>query len=176
MARTTMSSLISLVRDLIGDPAGTDQALTDNQIERALDIHRWTFRYETLSALPTVTAGVTTYLDWYSDEQYWEADEALYDSAYAALTPSSSEPMYGRWSFSTTQTVVMITGKVYDPYAAAADLLEVLAGKVALEYDVTADGASLHRSQKREAYLAMAAQYRKQQRVISGRQVRSDLE
>lgn len=175
MARTTMADLISLMRDLVGDPAGSEQLLSDNQVERALDAHRWDRRYEPLNPLTTVSGSTSTYLDWYSDEQYWESDEALYDISYGALTPSSSEPMLGKWSFLTTQATVLISGKTYDPYGAAADLLEMLAAKYAGEYDVNADGASLARSQRPKALLALAAQYRKQQKTMICRTVRNDL-
>ena len=175
MARTSMAQLISLVRDLIGDPAGAEQTFSDDQIERSLDVHRWEFRYLPLKPLPTVVLGNTEYRNWYSDEQYWEADATLYDGAYTQLAPSSSDPIHGRWSFSAHQPTVLITGKVYDPYGAAADLLEMWAGRVALEFDVDADGASMRRSQKQQMLRALAAQYRRQQRVVTAQQVRNDI-
>lgn len=170
-----MAALISLVRDLIGDPAGVDQVFTDDQVERSLDIHRWEFRYLPLKPLSTVTPGSTVFKDWYSDELYWESDATLYDGAYTQLTPSSSDPLHGRWSFSAHQPAVLISGKVYDPYGAAADLLEMWAGKVALEFDVNMDGAAMQRSQKRQALRELAAQYRRQQRIVTAQQVRYDI-
>lgn len=175
MARPSMAQLINLVRDLIGDPAGAKQVFTDDQIERSLDVHRWEFRYLPLKALVTVTSGNTEYLDWYSEEQYWEDDVVLHDTDYNTLTPSSSDPMHGRWTFSVHQPFVLISGKVYDPYGAAADLLEMWAGKVALDFDVSLDGASMQRSQKQKALRDLAEHYRRQQRIIHGRQVRNDL-
>lgn len=175
MARSTMGSLIALVRDLVGDAAGTEQVFTDNQVERALDIHRWDFRLLKLKPRTTYSGGTTQYLDWYSDEQYWESDASLLDVNYTSLTPSDSDPLYGRWSFSTTQTVVMVNGKVYDPYGAAADLLEMWAAKVGIEFDVDADGANMKRSQKRISLQELARQYRGQQRIIVSQQVRDDL-
>jgi hypothetical protein len=175
MPRSTMSSLISLTRDLISDPSGADQTFTDDQIERSLDVFRWDFRYFPLKPLTTIVSGSVEYLDWYSDESYWESDAALYDGSYGSLSPSSSDPIHGRWSFATHQTAVLVSGKIYDPYGAAVDLLEMWAGKVALEFDVNADGASLSRSQKRAALLELAAQYRKQRRIIMTEQVRPDV-
>jgi hypothetical protein len=175
MARTSMSNLISLVRDLIGDPAGEEQTFTDDQIERSLEVHRWEYRYLTLKPLPTVISGNTEYRDWYSDEQYWEADATLYDGNYNVLTPTSSNPLHGQWSFSTHQTAVLASGKIYDPYGAAADLLEMWASKVALEYDVDADGTRMNRSQKREALQSLATQYRRQQRIVVATQERGDV-
>lgn len=175
MARTSMANLISLVRDLIGDPAGADQNFTDDQIERSLDVHRWEFRYLPLKPLGTVITGNTEYRDWYSDEPYWESDAVLYSGSYAQLTPSSSDPLHGRWSFSAHQPAVLISGKVYDPYGAAADLLEMWAGKVALEFDVNMDGAGMQRSQKQQALRELATQYSRQQRIVTAQQVRYDI-
>jgi len=169
-----MSNLISLVRDLIGDPAGTSQVFTDDQIERSLDVHRWDLRYAPLKPLPTIVSGNTEYRDWYG-EPYWESDATLYDGAYNQLTPTSSDYLHGRWSFSSHKPAVLISGKVYDPYGAAADLLEMWAGKVALEYDVDLDGAKMSRSQKQRALKVLADEYRKQQRIIVGVQERGDV-
>jgi len=169
-----MSQLISLVRDLIGDPAGTSQAFTDDQIERSLDVHRWDLRCIPLKPFPIVVSDHTEYRDWYSDEPYWEADVTLYDSNYNVLVPSSSDPTHGRWSFAIHHPVVLVSGKIYDPYGAAVDLLEMWAGKVATEFDVSADGATMNRSQKRAALLALAAQYRKQQKIVTAKQERTD--
>ncbi|HEY9077425.1 MAG TPA: hypothetical protein VIO61_12915 [Anaerolineaceae bacterium] len=175
MARTSMANLISLVRDLIGDPAGAEQTFSDDQIERSLDIHRWEFRYLPLKPLNTIAPGNIEYRDWYSDEMYWESDAVLYDGAYTQLTPSSSDPLHGRWSFTAHQPEVRASGKVYDPYGAAADLLEMWAGKSALEFDVDADGASMKRSQKQQALRDLATVYRRQQRIITAQQVRYDI-
>lgn len=170
-----MAQLISLVRDLIGDPVGAEQTFTDDQIERSLDVHRWEFRYLPLKPLPVVINDVTEYHDWYSDEAYWESDTALYDGSYTQLMPSNTDPLHGRWSFSTHQSVVLVYGNVYDPYGAAADLLEMWAGKVATEFDVDADGANMKRSQKQQALRALATEYRKRQRIIVAQQVRNDV-
>lgn len=64
----------------------------------------------------------------------------------------------------------------YDLYAAAADLLEMWAAREKLSFDVTADGQTMHRSQKAATLLALAATYRRQQRPQVAMQVRSDVE
>lgn len=174
MARSAMAELISLVRDLVGDAAGTTQLLTDDQVERGLDVHRWEHRYEALNALTTVTAGVTEYLDWVSETAYWESDAVLVDANYATLTPAASFPLQGRWTFTVSQTTVLISGQTYDPYGAAADLLEMLAARYVMDYDVSMDGASLARSQRPKALRELAMQYRRMQRPVSVRMVRGD--
>jgi hypothetical protein len=175
MARSSMGLLIGLVRDLIGDAAGAEQVFTDNQVERALDVHRWDHRGQMLLPQVTLTRGSTEYLDWYSDDPYWENAAILMDVAYASLTPSVSDPINGRWSFTSHQAAVLISGNSYDPYGAAADLLEMWAAKVSIEFDVDADGASMRRSQKRQALQDVARQYRAMQRVMVTKQVRNDL-
>lgn len=175
MARLSMAFLISLVRDLIGDPAGTSQTFTDDQIERSLDVHRWEFRYLELKPLATFVSGNVEYRDWYSDEMYWENDATLYNSSYTQLTPSSANPLHGQWSFASHQANVLVSGKVYDPYGAAADLLEMWASKVALEFDVDVDGASMKRNQKQQVLRALASQYRSKQKIVTVQQVRNDI-
>jgi len=169
-----MSKLISLVRDLIGDRAGPEQMFDDDRIENSLDIHRWDLRYIPLKPLPRRVGGEMQYLDWYGDP-YWEDDFGLFGADFAPLTPVESDALHGHWSFTTHQPAVLISGKIYDPYGAAADLLQMWAGLVATEFDVSVDGASMSRSQKRQALLDLAASYRSQQRVVIASQERDDV-
>ena len=77
----------------------------------------------------------------------------------------------GHWTFEsnvfTSGTVpgqlppLFATGKVYDLYASAADLLEFWAATLAGSYDISVDGQTLHRSQLMMYKLDMAAYYRK---------------
>lgn len=50
--------------------------------------------------------------------------------------------------------------ETYDLYRAAADIVEQEAAKVAKQYDVTADGATLSRSQIAEGLFTLAARLR----------------
>ena len=61
-----------------------------------------------------------------------------------------------------------MTGKVYDVYAAAVDLLEAWQAKVALEYNFSAEGQSFQRSQKLAQLAALAETYRKRIRAAGG--------
>lgn len=172
--RSSMADLVTLVRDLIGDEAGADQVFSDNQVERALDVHRWEFTYLPLTPLASVVSGSTVRLVWVSSEKYWESDAVLVDANYNTLTPAVAEPLIGRWKFSSHTPSVRVSGTVYDPYGAAADLLEMWAGKTSLEFDFEADGGSYKRSQKSTELRSLAAKYREMQRVAYGRQVRDD--
>ena len=60
MARTTLSYLITHVRELINDPAGTAQVFSDDAIQRHLDAHRVDLYTEPLAAIPTWTGGGST--------------------------------------------------------------------------------------------------------------------
>jgi len=174
--RTSMVDLISRVRMLISDPAGEGQTFTDQEIQDVLDRYGTTVNYMELIPAETIAAGGSvSYLDYYADVGDWEADEKLYDASWNELAPSASDRLTGHWAFSESQTPpVTIVGKFYDVNAAAADLLEAWATKVALDFDFSTDGQSFRRSQKREALLELAAQYRKKARPTRAWLVRGD--
>lgn len=62
----------------------------------------------------------------------------------------------------------------YDAYAAAADLLEMWAAKEKLSFDFEVDGQSYKRTQKAQALLGLAREYRKKQLPQQVGMVRSD--
>lgn len=173
--RLSMAELITQVRTLIGDPAGVDQAVTDQEIQNVMDTHRWEVRYMPLKGLKSYEAGAVVYKTWEAPFGHWEGDAALADTQYSGLTASAADLISGRWTFEDSQTAVYLTGWSYDLFGAGADLLEVMAAKVSMEFDYTADGATRHRSQKAEAYRKLAAEYRKKQQVRFIPQVREDL-
>lgn len=170
-----MADLITRVRTLVGDEAGANQALTDQQIQDAMDTHRWEARYMPLTGIVSYESGVPVYKTWQAPWGQWESDAQLTDTQYGGCTPTVSDFLAGRWTFAQSQTVVYLTGWTYDLYAAAADLLEAWAGKVSTEFDFTADGASFHRSQKAEALRTLAEKYRRKQQIRVVAQVRGDL-
>lgn len=173
--RVSMAGLIEQVRVLVGDPAGSGQALTDQQIQDVMDTHRWEARTAPLRGLVSYEAGSPVYKTWKAAYGHWEADAVLQDAQHQTLTPSAADMIGGRWTFATSQTGVYLTGWTYDLYAAAADLLEAWAARAAAEYDFTADGASFHRSQKGQALRTLAGEYRKKQQVKVGLQIREDV-
>lgn len=186
-ARNTMSSLITLVRTMIGDPkpnfTNTIVQFSDDDIQDRLDTSRDDIRYEGLTIAPSIVnlnstsnSASTIFSDYYSKYKWWEADVVLQGQGangvpWIVLTPASSDLIVGHWQFEnsvfTNGTVpgqlppVFATGKVYDPYMAAADLLEFWAATLTGAYDVTVDGQSLRRSQLMTAKLALAEQYRR---------------
>ncbi len=69
--------------------------------------------------------------------------------------------MAGRWTFAAEPLrPVTILGWNYDPYQAAADLLEVRATQLAEDYDFQTGPDSFKRSQRHAQLLKMADRYR----------------
>lgn len=174
--RSTMADLITLVRRMIADPSSGSQQFTDQEVQDRLDYTRDDIRYEDLTIAPTIANNVSTnnqpdtiFSDYYSKFNWWEADVVLQGyqngQAWIILTPLASDLIIGHWQFTTTPPgqlpPVFATGKVYDCYAAAADLLEFWAATLTAAYNVTVDGQSLQRAQLMMGKLDMAAYYRK---------------
>jgi len=169
--RTTCSGLVSRLRDLIADvavPAGGEKPeFTNDQIQTALDKQRQVVRYARLRPEEfRQPGGVVVYLDYYADLGDWEADAALYDSAYNLLTPATKDLETGHWTFASSQLPpVYLIGKTYDLYAAAADVLEKWAAKVKQEYTFGPGSGQFVRSQQHSMILTSADRYRAQQRI-----------
>lgn len=178
MARSSMAALILRVRDLIGDtlPLGSGQVWTDDQIQDVLDESREDLANKPLDPKPTYSGSTIQYLNYYSDYGGWESDYVLKQYLTVAVTPSAVEEIAGHFSFaSNVFPPVMITGKRFDIYRAAADLLERWSAKVVRDYDVIVGGQTFRRSQSSDALLKLARHYRAKQRIRSVRTIRTDL-
>jgi len=197
--RNTMSDLIALTRTMIADPAGANQQFTDQQIQDRLDASRDDIGYEPLEPFASIVNTASTnniaafiFADYYSKHGYWEADvvlQGLLGTAFwKVLTPVSTELLLdngAHWQFEasvfTTGTTpgqlppVFATGKVYDVYSAAANLLDFWAATLAGAYDFSSDGQSFKRSQLMAGKLKMADYYRKQAKPKIAKMVRTDL-
>lgn len=168
MARSSMAALIARVRLLINDTAGASQQFSDDDIQNVLDASRQDVYNGPLEAKPTYGGSTISYLDYFASVGDWEDNAVLKQFLTVLVVPSVSEPIAGHWQFSTTTLPgVFITGRTYDVYRAAADLLERWAARWALSYDVNVDGQSLHRSQAGAALMNLAKQYRQQQRAFT---------
>ncbi len=142
---------------------------SDQEIQDFLDLHRTHVRYLPLDEAPTYSGSTVGYYDYVTDRGHWEADVVVQDGAYGTLAPDSIDLLTGHVHFTVSQTPpVLITGKVYDVYAAAVDLLEAWQAKVALEYNFSAEGQSFQRSQKLAQLAALAETYRKRIRAAGG--------
>ena len=197
--RSTMANLITKVRSLINDAAGASQVWADEDIQDQLDRTRFDVRYELLTAAPVILNAASTsnqpgviWSDYYSRFQWWEDDVVLQgvnvgaSAAWIVLTPVASENFYGHWQFEntvfTTGTApgqyppVFATGKSFDVYMAAANLLEMWAAKYALAYAFAADGQTFHREQLVANLTRLACTYRNQARVVTAYPMRTDLQ
>lgn len=176
--RTTMAALIARVRLLINDqlPLGSGQIFLDQDIQDVLDESRADIKNMQMTAQPTYVSGSIQYLDYYTDLGGWEDDFVLKQYLINTVTPATSEPIAGHWTFATTTLPsVYISGKLYDVYRAAADLLERWAAKWVLAYAFTSDGQSFQRQQAADALQKLARTYRGKQRAMSIGFSRGDL-
>jgi hypothetical protein len=174
--RASMAALITRVRILINDPSSTSQQFSDQDVQDVLDESREDIRNHALIAKPTFTGATIQYLDYFSELGGWEDDFILRQFLTTVVTPSTTEPIAGHFQFAaTTLPPVFISGKLFDVYRASADLLERLAARYMLSYNVTVDGQTLQRSQMMANITAMAKNYRMKQRARAIEMIRSDL-
>ena len=175
--RSSMAALISRVRFLINDPSGASQVFADQDIQDVMDESRLDVKNEQLIEKPTFSGSTIQYLDYYSRlGGGWEDDVVLKQYLVNPVTPSLSEPIAGHWQFAaTTLPPVYASGKVFDVYRSAADLLERMAARWVLSYSISVDGQSLQRGQAAPALLNLARTYRLKQRAHVIQATRSDL-
>lgn len=174
--RSSIANLIARVRLLINDPSGVSQVFADQDIQDVLDASRVDVFNGPLRAEPTYTGATIQYLDYFASLGDWEDNVVLRQFLTTVVTPSVSENIVGHWQFAqTTLPSVFISGRTYDVYRVAADLLERQAAKWALSYGVNVDGQSLQRGQVLPALMSLARQYRMQQRPFALSATRTDL-
>src|SRR5258708_7800695 len=194
--RATMQDMITLVRTMISDPAGTSQQFTDQQIQDRLDASRDDIRYESLQMAPSIVNTTSTnniasviFASFYSEYNYWEADVVLQGylngAFWKVLTPVASDYITGLWQFETNEftsgTVpgqfppVFATGKVYDPNSAAADLLEFWAASYARRFDFSSDCQSFKVRQAAAGLQKQADYYRRQAKPTIAKMLSRDV-
>lgn len=132
------------------------------------------------------------YADYYSCYSWWEADVVLQGNststhaAWVVLTPAASDLIVGHWQFETSiftsgtfpgqYPPVWATGKSFDIYAAAADLLDIWAASLAsCAFDFSSDGQSFRRSQLPQAKRDLAQAYRRNAKPRVTKMVRRDV-
>lgn len=132
-ARSTIATLITKVRELTN---ATTSDFSDDKVQAFLERHRVEFRYVDLCPVESRAAGGVVSYKTFQLERLTprmlegnlgsDTDQLfLYDSTYAALTPTAEDLVNGRWTFATQPSMpVMLLAWAYDVYAAAVDLLE----------------------------------------------------
>ena len=202
MIHESLSSLIALVRKLVGDailPAVTPSApdpcadvnsISDAQIQRAIEATREMVRYERLIPIKSVLPGGAV------EYKHWQAEGHLgngYQIVDASYTPletvilgagntyisgevEEADVILGEFvTHSSFPTGLLLVGNRYDPYRAAADLLEQQAAAVKRDVDFSEQGLSIKQSQAADRIMALAREYRRQQRIGSIGFGRSDI-
>ena len=190
-ARTELSTLIGIVRAMLRDPApsgGPAPEFSDDEIQRALDRHRWDEFYVPLACPWEVEDdgtghATTTWRRFYAPAPMNNWDDGWVLSgpnrlpiSDADLLACSADPINGLWSFSPGRhnSLLYLTGRNYDPAGASVYLLTgSLAGNLD-QYDLkTPEGAHMTRSQKIANRTAMIAALRPEMRVRVGQQYRA---
>ena len=175
MARTSLTNIIARVRLLVDDPDGV--VFTADDVQAALDPRREEARYWRPEMRMVIAPGGTStkWLIFEAGVGPWEDDVVLLDSRFNPLTPTTSDNAAGRWTFTDQPNIpVTINGFIHDVYGAAADLLTMRATMESAAFDVSADGVSLSRSQKAQAYQDRAYAYYAKARPRTSDLVRTD--
>jgi len=186
MARSTMGTVLTDLRNLINDAAGTAQVWTDDQLQFHLDRHRLDVYFMPLEPVPTYTGGGSvSYFEYRSPYRDYEAtmggtavfvvEDGLGENVSAASYTADTQNGIVTFTANTGGTAYYLTARSYDLYGAAGDVCEAWAQKVALEFDFSTDGQSFSRSQKAAMLSAQAERFRrKARRATSGSKVTRD--
>ncbi len=172
---------------MINDPSAFPSTTTppapqfqDFAIQVALDNHRQEMRFVTLQPSPTfVPSGGATqvlFFDYYSDTEWWEDDLVLQNASYQTIIADLSENFVGHWHFNTQPNgiAVIATGKTFDVYKSAADMLRLWAGALKLNYRWSSDNQHFAFEQQVKNLLQIAAEYDRQALGTISRLVQSD--
>lgn len=176
-----MASLIERVRSLTYAGTaeytlGTATFWDNDQVEQVLDRHRVDIFRERLERVPNYDgSGTVTYTTHYSAYKNLEAGTALFIEDSAGVNRGTAtysvDYQVGRIDFASdvAGTTLYITAKSYDPFGAAAEVLESWAASEARSFDFTTDGQSFSRKQKADGLREQARALRKRARVVRKR-------
>jgi hypothetical protein len=161
---------------MINDPSGTAQVFIDDIIQRHLDANRMDVYFDPLVSIPrNIGGGTTVYYEFRSRHGDYETTDGGTATFYiqhgtgsTVGTASWASMDYQSGILMTTTnyqgTALYVTGRSYDLYGAAADLLDDWAQKVALQFDFSSDQQSFSRSQKQAMLKTAAEGYRQKAR------------
>lgn len=203
MIHESLSSLIALVRKLVGDSAppvvlvGTTpdpcselNTISDAQIHRAIEATKEMIRYERLYPVEMILPGGTVEYRHWQIEGHLGNGYQITDAGYNPLDTvtlndqgnyqsgeiEDADVILGEFiTHSSFPTGLLLVGNRYDPYRAAADLLEMQAAAVKRDVDFSEQGLSIKQSQAADRMMALAKEYRRQQRIGSISFGRSDI-
>ena len=168
-----MAALITRVRELIGDAVESDEShFSDDQIQSALDARsRHAIEVPLTGALSRTSLGAEQYLDWHASIGAWESNAILLNGQLVPIDTEdfTADALNGIWTFDATQDEVYVTGRTFDLYGTAADLLDewaisTAAGSISAGGTITeweTDGQKVKRAAATsEERRSLASQYR----------------
>lgn len=184
--RAGMLPLIQRVRGLTGAAdneytLGAETYWSDAHIQALLDTHTATYYYEPLHTLSHVGAGGTAlYLDYYLAQGDWDATTVTVQDATGTTLDASGytvDALRGWVTFASDQagSARYANLTAYDVYAAAADLCEAWAARLARSFDYSGEGQSFSRSQMTRELRAQADRYRALAWPVTSPMTRSDV-
>jgi hypothetical protein len=177
--RESLRTLISFTRDLVGEGDSDTSALSDNQIQTALDVTHERVRYERLQYVPTIAPGGAVEYRDFEAEGHLDDSPQLLDASYNVIPADDFDlfdPFVGRFTLKTSRsTGIYLVGDRYDPFAAAADLLTSMAARSKSAVDFAEVGLSIKASQTAPQMLSLASEYRRKARIRSIEFGRSDV-
>lgn len=160
--RPEMAYIITFVRDLINDPAGSDQQFTDQQIQDRLDMTRRDIYRECMVSRDTLLPnGTIEWHDFFTTLSFWEPGYVIQKGNGEVVTPDEDELLVGRFYFEDHMSQPLyITGKVYNVYRVAAQLItswiSVIRGQIS---SWTADGTTIQRAGQIRDMRNLASEY-----------------
>lgn len=170
--RPSMQYLIDYVRELIND-TDRDQ-YTDQQIADRLDMNRTDLYQARLTAAQTLsTEGLQESKEFFSKNGFWEDNAVVQSTDGTVLTPTTFEPLIGRWTFAAHQNLgVIVTGRVYNVYGVCAKLLFQWESAIRNQFNFTADGLTVQRISQVKDLHSLAETYNSMAWGSSGTQVK----
>jgi hypothetical protein len=159
-----MEGIIAFVRSIVNDVSPTDPSVTDQWIQDRLDLNRRDVYAVELTAADTITTGgVVEWHDFYAPTYYWEDGYLIQGPSWNELTPDTNEPMIGRWTFVETQQLPLyITGRYYDVYGVAAQVLSQMEAQLQCTIGFTADGLTVNRAEQLQNIRTLRSTVQKQ--------------
>lgn len=166
MARADLADIIAQVNTLLGNATW----FSDDEIQSALDRHRFEHRYTRLNALAYFGA------DQQMEYRIWEAPTYLEapvitDLDYAAVTFETVDYINGRLERNEDlgKQYILLSGFEHDVYSAAADLLDIRAAQKAEDLtSFSGVNGSYSKALTKESLESKAENYRKRAKVRGG--------
>lgn len=177
-ARTSMGTIIAMVRDMIGDPVGANQVFTDERIQSLLDARRRHVVNYPMVGAPIRTLNSLTYQTFSNNiDGVWEDGALVNDSQYTNIVYDSMDTVTGQVVLTAPRAIddLYLTGYAYDENGTAADLLEEWFAKRKEDFSFSRGGRSFSRGEQRQNFQDLIQMYRARSWVLTSTMVRLDM-